>query len=93
MQFVDQGTRWKCNLCYLSNEVPSFFDWDPKTNEQLDRFARPELCHGVVEFIAPQEYMVRPPQPVVILFLIDVSHAAVASGMPAVATRTILVFN
>ncbi|KAL3899312.1 MAG: hypothetical protein SGCHY_002135 [Lobulomycetales sp.] len=90
VQFVDQGTRWKCNLCYLSNEVPSFFDWDPKTNEQLDRFARPELCHSVVEFIAPQEYMVRPPQPVVILFLIDVSHSAVSSGMVAVAARTIL---
>ncbi|KAJ3038754.1 COPII subunit [Rhizophlyctis rosea] len=90
VQFVEQGTRWKCNLCFLTNEVPTFFDWDPETRAHVDRMKRPELTHAVVEFIAPQEYMVRPPQPVVMLFVIDVSYSAVQSGMVATAARTIL---
>ncbi|KAI9102462.1 hypothetical protein DFS34DRAFT_577162 [Phlyctochytrium arcticum] len=90
VQFVEQGTRWKCNLCFLTNEVPSFFDWDPDTRAHVDRMQRPELTHSVVEFVAPQEYMVRPPQPVVFLFVIDVSYSAVQSGMLATAARTIL---
>ncbi|KAI8929919.1 hypothetical protein BC831DRAFT_441595 [Entophlyctis helioformis] len=89
--FVDQGARWKCNLCFLTNEVPAFFDWDADNRTRVDRLQRPELTHGVVEFVAPpQEYMVRPPQPVVILFVIDVTYGAVQSGMVAVAARAIL---
>jgi protein transport protein SEC24 len=51
---------------------------------------RSELRYSVVEFVAPTEYMVRPPQPLVYLFLIDVSFPAVTSGLVATATRTIL---
>ena len=51
---------------------------------------RPELNHGVIEFVAPQEYMVRPPQPTVIVFVIDVSVGAVQSGMVSVAASSIL---
>jgi len=32
-----------------------------------DRLERPELTLGTVEFVAPAEYMVRPPQPPVFL--------------------------
>jgi protein transport protein SEC24 len=51
---------------------------------------RAELRYSVVEFVAPTEYMVRPPQPLVYLFLIDVSLSAVTSGLVATTTRTIL---
>ncbi|KAK8069242.1 hypothetical protein PG994_005858 [Apiospora phragmitis] len=54
------------------------------------RWERAELNHAVVEFVAPQEYMVRPPQPLVYLFLFDVSYAAVSSGLLATSARTIL---
>lgn len=74
----------------MSNEVPQLFDWDQVRNQPGDRWARAELNHGVVEFVAPTEYMVRPPQPAVFVFLIDVSHNAIQSGMVATATRTIL---
>ena len=77
-------------MCSLSNEVPQLFDWDQVRNQPGDRWARPELNHGVVEFVAPAEYMVRPPQPVFYCFLIDVSHGAVSSGMVATACRTLL---
>jgi len=76
-------------MCNMTNEVPQLFDWDQARNQPGDRWARAELNHSVVEFVAPTEYMVRPPQPAVYVFLIDVSNAAVQSGMVATATRTI----
>ncbi|SNX85029.1 Protein transport protein SEC24 [Melanopsichium pennsylvanicum] len=88
--FIENGNRWKCCMCNISNEVPQLFDWNSETNQPADRWQRPELNHSVVEFIAPREYMVRPPQPPVYTFLIDVSYQAVNSGMVATAARTIL---
>jgi protein transport protein SEC24 len=80
VQFIDGGNRWRCCMCNMSNEVPQMFDWDQARNQPGDRWARAELNHSVVEFVAPTEYMVRAPQPAVLIFLIDVSHPAVQSG-------------
>jgi len=77
-------------MCNLTNDVPQAFDWDNAQQTQVDRWQRPELNYSVVEFIAPQEYMVRPPQPLVYLFLLDVSFVAVQSGLLATSARTIL---
>ncbi|KAH9461899.1 hypothetical protein MJO28_003339 [Puccinia striiformis f. sp. tritici] len=88
--FIEGGTRWKCCMCNLSNEVPQLFDFDRLTNQPADRWQRAELNHSVVEFVAPTEYMVRPPQAPTYVFLIDVSYAAVSSGMVATAARTLL---
>ncbi|KAF8761752.1 CPII coat sec24 protein [Rhizoctonia solani] len=90
VQFIDGGNRWKCCMCSMSNDVPQMFDWDQARNQPADRWTRYELNHSVVEFIAPTEYMVRPPAPPVYTFLIDVSHSAVQSGMVATAARAIL---
>ncbi|KAI0000191.1 CPII coat sec24 protein [Russula compacta] len=78
VQFIDGGSRWRCCMCGMSNEVPQLFDWDQTRNQPGDRWARAELSHAVVEF------------PAVYIFLVDVSHSAVQSGMVATATRTIL---
>jgi len=67
-------------MCGMSNEVPQLFDWDQTRNQPGDRWARAELTHAVIEFVAPTEYMVRAPQPAVYIFLIDVSHSAIQSG-------------
>lgn len=48
-------------MCNLSNEVPQLFDWNGQTNQPADRWGRAELNCGVVEFVAPQEYMVSVP--------------------------------
>ncbi|KAL1921839.1 uncharacterized protein VTP21DRAFT_10481 [Calcarisporiella thermophila] len=88
--FIEGGQRWKCNLCYLLNDVPAAFDYDHQTQQPVDRWQRAELNHGVVEFVAPTEYMVRPPQPPVYIFVIDVSFSAIQSGMVATAARAIL---
>ncbi|KAF2115258.1 COPII component protein [Lophiotrema nucula] len=88
--FLDHGHRWRCNMCNLTNDVPQGFDWDAQRQASVDRWQRAELNYAVCEFVAPQEYMVRPPQPLVYLFLLDVSYASVTNGLLATAARTIL---
>ncbi|KAM7221487.1 hypothetical protein V8F06_003059 [Rhypophila decipiens] len=88
--FLDHGHRWRCNMCNLTNDVPQAFDWDAAAQQSVDRWQRHELNHAVVEFVAPQEYMVRPPQPLVYLFLFDVTYVAVTTGLLATSARTIL---
>lgn len=59
------------------------------TGRRTDLNERPELSRGAVEFLAPSEYMVRPPQPPSYFFVIDVSHYAIASGMFRTVVETI----
>eukprot|EP00798_Chlamydomonas_sp_ICE-L_P002521 gene2521-5474_t len=76
----DAGRRYKCNVCAMLNEVPpEYFCNLDHNNERRDKYERPELSLGTVEYIAPTDYMVRPPMPPVFFFVIDVSHAAVSS--------------
>ncbi|KAK4498033.1 hypothetical protein PRZ48_010689 [Zasmidium cellare] len=88
--FLDHSHRWRCNMCNLTNDVPQSFDWDSVKQQSVDRWQRPELNYAVSEFVAPQEYMVRAPQPLIYLFLFDVSYAGVTSGLLATAARCIL---
>ncbi|XP_076298607.1 protein transport protein Sec24AB [Lasioglossum baleicum] len=62
------------------NELPEEFQFDPVTNTYGDPSRRPEVKTSTIEFIAPSEYMLRPPQPAVYLFVLDVSRLAVESG-------------
>ncbi|KAF2227799.1 hypothetical protein BDZ85DRAFT_228490 [Elsinoe ampelina] len=87
--FLDHSHRWRCNMCNLTNDVPQAFDWDNVRQQSVDRWQRPELNYSVMEFVAPQEYMVRAPQPLVYLFLLDVSYGSVTSGLLATAARCI----
>ncbi|XP_064552039.1 protein transport protein Sec24A [Drosophila montana] len=77
--FVD-SKMWKCNLCYRVNELPEDFQFDPATKTYGDVTRRPEVRSSTIEFIAPSEYMLRPPQPAMYLFLFDVSIIAQQSG-------------
>lgn len=77
-------------MCNLANDVPQGFGWNATTQQSVDRWQRSELHYSVVEFVAPQEYMVRPPQALTYDFLIDVSYNAVASGLLATSARSIL---
>ncbi|KAH8401527.1 hypothetical protein KR009_006202 [Drosophila setifemur] len=77
--FVD-SKMWKCNLCYRVNELPDDFQFDPATKTYGDVTRRPEVRSSTIEFIAPSEYMLRPPQPAIYLFLFDVSIIAQQSG-------------
>eukprot|EP00198_Chlamydomonas_reinhardtii_P012637 XP_001701974.1 COP-II coat subunit [Chlamydomonas reinhardtii] len=85
IQWTDAGRRFKCNVCAMLNEIPvEYFSSLDQNGRRRDADERPELSQGTVEYVAPADYMVRPPMPPVYFFCIDVSYAAVASG--AVAT-------
>ncbi len=90
IHFTENGRRWRCNFCGLLNDVPSAFDYDSVTSQPAQRMERSELNHGVVEFVAPPEYMIRPPQPLVYVFVLDVCKFSIDNGLLATVTRTIL---
>ncbi|KAL2936179.1 hypothetical protein RDABS01_033926 [Bienertia sinuspersici] len=88
--FTDGGRKWRCNMCALLNDVPGdYFAHLDATGRRIDADQRPELNKGSIEFVAPTEYMVRPPMPPLYFFLIDVSVSAVRSGMLEVVAQTI----
>lgn len=58
-------------------------------NRRRDRDQRPELYSCSVEFVAPNDYQIRPPQPPTYLFVIDVSSIAIANGMLASAVAAV----
>ncbi|GFP97984.1 protein transport protein sec24-like at3g07100 [Phtheirospermum japonicum] len=88
--FTDNGRKWRCNICSFLNDVPAeYFSHLDASGKRVDLDQRPELTKGSVEFIAPAEYMVRPPMPPLYFFLIDVSVSAVQSGMLEVMAQTI----
>ncbi|TKY58845.1 transport protein Sec24 [Spatholobus suberectus] len=90
MTFTEAGRKFRCNVCALLNDVPSeYYAQLDATGKRVDINQRPELTKGTVEFVAPAEYMVRPPMPPVYFFLIDVSISAVRSGMIEVVANTI----
>lgn len=79
--FRDGGRRWVCSMCSYSNDVPSdYFSPLDQYGKRRDAAERPELHRGSVEFVAPAEYMVRPPMPPVYLFVLEVTPAAANSG-------------
>ncbi len=89
-KFIDGGRRWRCNFCTYINDVPApYFCPTDEAGNRTDAGSRPELSSGSVEFVAPVEYMVRPPQPPVYVFVIDVSYAAVSSGVLATTATSI----
>ncbi|XP_052005623.1 protein transport protein Sec24B-like isoform X1 [Xyrauchen texanus] len=89
VSFLDQH-RWKCNLCYRVNDVPDEFMYNPVTRSYGEPHKRPEVQNSTVEFIASSDYMLRPPQPAVYLFVLDVSHNAVESGYLNVFCQSLL---
>lgn len=90
VSWIDNGRRWRCNICGMLNDVPtSYFSHLDANGQRRDRDQRPELSRCSVEFVAPGDYMVRPPQPPVYVFVIDVSSNSVQSGMIESCVRAI----
>ncbi|NXU55827.1 SC24A protein, partial [Turnix velox] len=100
VSFLDQR-RWKCNLCYRVNDgkfemsfialnFPEEFMYNPVTRVYGEPHKRPEVQNATIEFMAPSEYMLRPPQPPVYLFVFDVSHNAIETGYLNTVCQTLL---
>ncbi|CAM9608537.1 unnamed protein product [Sphacelaria rigidula] len=90
VSWLGNGRQWRCNVCGMVNDVPTaYFCHLDQDGHRTDKADRPELSQASVELVAPAEYMVRPPQPPVYMFVVDVSAPAVTSGMVHVAAETI----
>ncbi|KNC80263.1 hypothetical protein SARC_07373 [Sphaeroforma arctica JP610] len=90
VQFVDGGRRYNCNLCSFTNEVSqNYFCNLDHTGRRMDIHSRQELLHGTVDFACTSQYYNRKPHAAQYVFAIDVSYAAVQSGMVSAATWTI----
>ena len=61
----------------------------PAACRRRDTYERAELSCGTYEVVASKEYFARPAMPVIHVFLIDVGHAAVASGATAATCQCI----
>uniref|UniRef100_A0A182QV67 Protein transport protein Sec24B n=1 Tax=Anopheles farauti TaxID=69004 RepID=A0A182QV67_9DIPT len=88
--FFSDSKKWQCNLCYRTNDLPEEFQYDPVTKTYGDPSRRPEIKSSTIEFIAPSEYMLRPPQPAIYLFLLDVSSLAQQSGYLHTVCNTLM---
>lgn len=90
VQFIENGKKWKCNICFQTNTVSSTY-YSPLNSagfrEDLDK--HPELTNGSVEILASNEYYIGPPRAPSFLFLIDVSPSAIDSGMAAIVCHSI----
>ncbi|KAJ6478153.1 protein transporter SEC24 [Mycena vitilis] len=89
VEFIDAGSRWRCALCGLPNDVPQLFEWSSIVQQPKDKYARVELNHAVVDFAAGPEYVREAPLAPTFVFLLDVSQGAFNSGMFLTAIRTI----
>ncbi|CAL8469171.1 g8712 [Coccomyxa elongata] len=88
--WADGGRRFQCNVCGMFSEVPiEYFCALDANGQRHDLANHPELTQGSVEYLAPQEYMVRPPMPPRFFFVIDVSTQAVQSGSLPVVCQAI----
>uniref|UniRef100_A0A3Q3WJG5 Uncharacterized protein n=1 Tax=Mola mola TaxID=94237 RepID=A0A3Q3WJG5_MOLML len=78
------------SIIFLFSSIPEEFMYNPVSRSYGEPHKRPEVQNATIEFIAPSEYMLRPPQPAVYLFLLDVSHNAVETGYLNVFCQSLL---
>ncbi|GAB5592811.1 COPII coat Sec23p-Sfb3p heterodimer component [Umbelopsis nana] len=82
--FTDGGRKFVCNLCGFDSDVPDeYFCNLDISGRRTDYEYRPELRNGTIEYIVPEDYWSKKPQPIHYLFAVDVSLNAVQSGMLA----------
>lgn len=80
--FTEDGQNFICNFCDMTTSLPHWYVCNVDGNGiRRDRYERPELHLGSVEFIAPPSYSTRPAQEPCFMFVIDVSFAAITSGL------------
>jgi protein transport protein SEC24 len=70
--------------------VPEEFQYDPMTKTYGDPTRRPEVNSGTIEFLAPADYMVRPPQAAVYLFVLETTPVAIETGYLKIVCDSLL---
>ena len=78
---AEGGRAWRCSLCAHMNATPEhYFSPLDGSGVRLDRTARPELCHGSVEYAPPADTAAAHTAAAAFLFVLDVSRAARLRG-------------
>ncbi|KAG4093067.1 hypothetical protein H8356DRAFT_1278052 [Neocallimastix lanati (nom. inval.)] len=81
--FIDDNSRYRCNICNHINTLPQFYKWSGKKSMK-----RPELVNPIVDYVFPMA-----PEDLtssIYLFIIDVSFISIQSGMVYTVANTIL---
>jgi hypothetical protein len=90
MRFIDQGSRFVCNLCGHTSETPQAYQCNlGPDGRRRDADSRPELSRGTIEFVAPKEYQVG----ALILFSVLVCYGEAAQVSGCVATLLLLLMS
>ena len=80
--WVSAGQEWMCPLCKSKNTTPEFFHKPlDSTGQRIDALTRQDLCSLVYDIPATEDYIDRPPAPPTFCFLIDCTHAGLATSL------------
>jgi len=81
VQWIANGDKWVCNLCGTTNDCkPRWRCRLDQNNMRTDLMQHPEFWSASVDIVAPEEYMIRSPQPPAYIFLIHTHADMVKSG-------------
>lgn len=83
VHWEDCGRLWVCNFCGCRHPMTS------NGLQDLDQFIRPMPSSGTVEYIVRDDPLVHPPTCTALIFVIEVSQSAVASGFLNVVAASI----
>ncbi|MCP9265715.1 Protein transport protein Sec24B [Dirofilaria immitis] len=79
--YLPDSRHWKCNICYRVNDLPDDFNWDPAKKSLGEPTHRPEIKNATL----------RPPQPAVYVFVMDISQNAIETGYLYTFTEQLLI--
>jgi len=94
MQFT-HNQRFICNICqFANNEVPlEYASALDARGFRIDKFVRPELHKSVYDMRVPKEYNFggtsRDPEPLHIVFLIDITENSIKQNLPILVSESI----
>lgn len=100
MRFTEGGSKFICNMCQFSNEVPAeYFQPLDIDHRRIGWEQQPELTFGTYDMIVTSDFWKEEgtePVPLHHLFLIDVSRNSIKKELPKLAVeaiRTVLYGN
>lgn len=91
-KFLSGGSVFQCNMCGATCDTPAehYSPISPANGLRVDIDSRHELRYGSVDYIVGnKDYQVRDPKPAKYVYAVDVSAAAVQSGLATAALYSI----
>lgn len=87
MKFTEDGRKFTCHICQAITEVPAdYFQPLDHAGVRTDKYQKPELHRGSYDYVLPGKFC-RMKDPSSVLFVMDVSHCNVKSGLVQLLCR------